>query len=87
MQRKPYKLLNLPFVRLGRSVKYTAPDYARWALGRRSKPATEQEISEMIEALGGADQLLDEKEVSRKSGLSVATLQTDRCRSAKVEAA
>ena len=78
----PYKPLGLPYVRLGKSIRYIPVDVARWVMDRRSQKPTETEVQELIDALGGADQLLDEKEVSRITGLAQATLQTDRCRSA-----
>lgn len=84
-KKTPYKSLGLQHVQLGRSIRYTVPDLVRWTLGRRSEPASEQEVDELIEALGGANQLLNEKKVAEITGLSVATLQTDRCRSVRTE--
>lgn len=78
-----YKPLGLPYCSLGRSIRYTATDTAKWILGGRNKPPTQQELDDLVEALGGAGQLLDEKQVAQATGLSVATLQSDRCRSAK----
>ncbi len=85
-KKSKYQSLGLPHVQLGRSIRYTVPDLVRWTLGRRSTPASEQEVDEMIKALGGANQLLNEKKVAEITGLSVATLQTDRCRSVRTEA-